>query len=843
MKTPTIRATSRLAASLAIIFALATSSVWAAVIDMGGNTASTTDLSSYKYNNTAIKNNELRNGTLNVTGNQAFSDDTFTFGSGLTLNQTANQWGISGSRTVKFINGAVLNYTSTSDIYFGRTASGQSYNGTSQFILDGGVVNASASLYFSPKAIKYYTDKNVVLNFIMLNDSSLTLPTDKELRFGEVSRDSSYTHATLKVTAAITNSTITAKQVRIGQSSSYISDTANSFNNITFGPGTVLNVGQVYSYAYPAPTVVFDGAKICWNASAGDSIIGQNNGVTTNIYTIGPNGLVIDKQDGFSRTAVSAQASALSGTGGITKTGPGNITWNTGRIGGSAAEPMTFTGPLVVSNGTWTSTLGYAASAFRADGGTLVLSGALSAANVALAATEGGTLTLTGATITDVSPDMTLAGGGTTDYFTRDSAVGTYALDSLTLGEGAVLDLDANATTIDAINATTTSITATSANPATININFTAAPAAGATFTFFETDSADKFAIVPKLGNVPIPNAVSVVDGVLTLTVTADNYTWNGTGTNWGDTGAWTKNAVPADWSDGNNAIFGTANATATLADNAAASEVRFTADATVSGSSTLTAAKVMVSDGVSATISAPTAGSLEKTGAGTLTLGASRTEQTTVSAGTLAMANGATVDGTKLTLGTDTAKPVTFDYGGQTLAFNPASNIPAHMDATLANGKFTNSGTTRIEDCTMRVASDASFAVSGWICVGGSSSSDASTSLSANLVVDGGVVTNSANHLGIGDYGSLGSCSKVLVTNGGEYYSANNIAVAQGSTGYLTVDASKVTAAGEVRFCNEARCQEGEDGYVSVTNGGEIVTKTVMHGIGTGNGFFNFDG
>ena len=61
--------------------------------------------------------------------------------------------------------------------------------------------------------------------------------------------------------------------------------------------------------------------------------------------------------------------------------GAGDITWNTGRIGDSTTEPMTFTGPLVVSNGTWTSTLGYAASAFRADGGTLVLSGALSAAD------------------------------------------------------------------------------------------------------------------------------------------------------------------------------------------------------------------------------------------------------------------------------------------------------------------------------------------------------------------------------------------------------------------------------------------------------------------------------
>ena len=831
--------------SYLLVAVFAFGSLDAAVVDMGGATAETTNLGSYKYGDKGIKDNEFRNGTLNVTGNQEFSPDgVYTFGSGFTVNQTANQWGISGSRTVKFIDGAKLNYTSTSDIYFGRLAGGASYNGTSQFILDGGIVNASASLYFSPKATSGNKDKNVVLNFIMLNNSSLTIPTNKELRFGEVSRDSSYKHKTLKVTAAITNSTITAKQVRIGQTSSYISDAANSFNKITFGPGTVLNVGQVYSYAYPTPTVVFDGAKICWNADAGDSIIGQNNGVTTSIYTIGPNGLVIDKQSGYSRIEVSNMASALSGTGGITKTGPGNITWNNGRIGGSTTNPMTFTGPLVVSNGTWTSTLGYAASAFRADGGTLVLSGALSAENVAFAATEGGTLTLAGATVADASPDLELAGGGRTDYFTRDVTVGAYTLDSLTLGEGAVLDLDGNATEIDAINATTT-IMATADNPATININFSAAPAADTVFMLFETDSADKFTVNPKLGSLTIPHEVSVVNGVLTLTVTADNYTWNGSQSNWGDTGAWTKNGDATTWSDGNNAVFGMANATATLTANAAASEVRFTADATVfgSGSAALTALKVNVAEDVAATISAPTSGSLEKTGEGTLTLGASRTAQTTVSAGTLAMANGATVDGSKLTLGTDAAKPVVFDYGGQQLVFNPESNIPAHMDVALANGEFTNSGTTYIEDSTMRVAGDASFVGTGWICVGGKTSSDTSDSISACLVVDGGTVTNSAYHLSIGDYGDIGSCSKVLVTKGGEYYSANHVSVAQGSTGYLIVDASRVTADGELLFCNEERCVEGENGYVSVTNGGEIVTKAVKYGSGAGNGYFDFDG
>jgi len=674
---------------LAVVFAFAVAqSAWAAVIDMEDNTVSTTDLSAYKYNNTEIKNNELRNGTLNVTGNQGFADGTFTFGSGLTVNQTANQWGISGGRTVKFIDGGTLNYTSTSDIYFGRLASEVTYNGTSQLILDGGIVNASAALYFSPKASSSGYDKNVVLNFIMANDSSLTLPTDKELRFGEVTQANSKKHATVKVTAAITNSTITAKQVRVGQTTSYISNTANSFNAITFGPGTVLNVGQVYSYAYPAPTIVLDGAKICWNADKGDSILGQNDGVPTGVYTIGPNGIVIDKQNGFSRTEVSPYASALSGSGGITKTGPGNITWNYGNIGGNRSNPMTFTGPLVISNGTWTSKLGYAASAFRADGGTLVLTGPLSAANVELAATEGGTLTLAGATITDASPDVTLAGGGSTDYFTRDGVVGTYPLDSFTLGPGAVLELDANATEVDAIAAATTNITATAEDKATIILNFSAAPAGRQTFTLFETDSADKFNIVLKLGSLTPQHTTSVVDGHLVIAIVAESYTWKGTQTYWGDANAWTTGGADATWEDGNSAIFGIANAEAVLASPVVASKVEMLGNATISGSATLTAADVSVADGIAATISAPTYDAMAKTGAGTLTLTQNRTDQTTLADGTLVMAS-ATVDGTKLTIGVDAAKPVTFDYCGQTLLGKWTDYLAPGADITLTNGTF----------------------------------------------------------------------------------------------------------------------------------------------------------
>ena len=503
-----------------------------------------------------------------------------------------------------------------------------------------------------------------------------------------------------------------------------------------------------------------------------------------------------------------------------------------------------FTGALVAKGGTFVSSKGFTATAFKAEGGNLTLSGALSAANVALTATDGGTLTLSGATITDSAPDLTLAGGGTTDYFTRDITVGSYTFDSLTLGEGAVLDLDGNATAIDTISATTTNITATTGNKATININFTSAPAADTAFTFFATDSADKFTVNPKLGSLTIPHEVSVKNGMLTLTIVADDYTWNGLQTNWGDTGAWMKNDAPADWSDGNNAIFSTANATANLAANAAASEVRFTADATVSGSATLTAAKVNVADGVSATISAPTASAIEKTGAGTLTLGASRTDQTTLSEGTLAMANGATVDSAKLTLGTDAAKPVTFDYGGQTFSADLTPALGGY-DVSLTNGNFTSTVKLVVADGTLRVKKDSSVSANGHVAVGGTSDTAASTDINALLEIDGGAVTNSASnkHCIIGDFGEEGSVSRLVVKNGGSYYSRQDIVVGNRSTGYLTVDNSTVEAYGYLYFCYDAECLAGENGYVSLTNNGVLAVQKVTYREGYGNGYFNFDG
>ena len=672
----------------------------------------------------------ITNGTITLT--QSLGSVTagrYTIGNGATLKYGANA-DLNGAWDLNIIDGGTIHQTKSSD---GRLLMPQT-SGDARLTLDNGTFitedSGATSTSSGAESINFgmawlnksaVSGKNLSAKVILRNNSKLSLPNGM-LLIGGARNGGSSTPNTLKVDFAVTNSIVESpnKQIQLGVSNSgWLQNPASSYTKAVFGPGSYITCSQIYAYANPSPSAIFDGATIHLTGSGDSSIIGHSTGVG-DIYTIDLLGLTVDTGD--KALTADDNASSLVGVGGITKIGEGSITWN--KISASGSGAHVFTGPLVVSNGTWTSSLGYAASAFKVDGANsaLVLSGALSAANVALAATDGGRLTLAGATLADASPDLALAGGGTTDYFTRDSAVGSYAFDTLTLGPGAVLDLDADATGSDAISATTTDVTATAANPVTINLNFTAAPAAGRTFAFVATDDAAKFAVNPKLGSLTVPHEMSIVDGVLVMTVTADDYVWNGSQTNWSDADAWTKGGAPATWSDGNNAIFSTANASVTLAADAAASKVAFNADATVSGSATLTASEVAVAADVAASISAPTAGALAKTGAGTLTLGSSRTDQTTLSEGTLAMESGATLDPSKLMLGTDAANPVTLDYSGQTLSGNPADYLGVGMDVTLTNGTFVHTGDVKLNDgncpLSLTVAPDAVLSTSGryWI-------------------------------------------------------------------------------------------------------------------------------
>ncbi len=191
---------------------------------------------------------------------------------------------------------------------------------------------------------------------------------------------------------------------------------------------------------------------------------------------------------------------------------------------------MTFTGPLVVSNGTWTSTLSYAATKFAVDGAdsTLALSGTLTAA----------------------APDFSITAGGTLDLTSEESKDRTAG--TLTFGENAVLKLNGGAMGVDSFSATSLDLAATAANP--VKIEFTdAANISGGAYTLvaitgggtFAAGDETKFALD---ANAPEGSTLSVSGSALVLNVPVTNpATWTGNALDgkFSTPGNWLGNAVP----------------------------------------------------------------------------------------------------------------------------------------------------------------------------------------------------------------------------------------------------------------------------------------------------------
>ena len=171
-------------------------------------------------------------------------------------------------------------------------------------------------------------------------------------------------------------------------------------------------------------------------------------------------------------------------------------------------------------------------------------------------------------------------------------------------------------------------------------------------------------------------------------------YVWNGGNSedSWRTSGNWSKNGTPGDWYDSTAAFFRNAGDAATVDSAVTAASVTFGANATVGGAASLTAPLIVVSNGVSATIAAPTAGTLEKKGPGTLTLSSSRTAQTDIAEGTLVMSGaGTTLDWSDVTLGTVAGKTAILKYeDGATFASNPASINLGHDAAGSVGGGVT---------------------------------------------------------------------------------------------------------------------------------------------------------
>ena len=291
------------------------------------------------------------------------------------------------------------------------------------------------------------------------------------------------------------------------------------------------------------------------------------------------------------------------------------------------------------------------------------------------------------------------------------------------------------------------------------------------------------------------------------------DYTWLGTASNWGDADAWAKDGENATWVEGNNAIFATANATATLADDVTANLLTFSADATVAGPATLTVPTVSVAEDASAVISAPIASAFEKTGAGTLTLTQNRTAATTVTEGTLKMDNATVAD---LTLGTYDGAPVALDYGGQELVRNPHDFIVTGSTVTLTNGIFsTESGADlSIRDdmspgvlpSVLTIAKGATLrettAEKGvYICKGGNGSSTINIA-GGVLEKTGGTTTTLFQHKSVSGRVNINVTEGGLLRFPGKVYAlcGGNIAVTSPSL-YMTFSDSTFSVGGTFNF------------------------------------------
>ena len=506
---------------LAVLFAVATSATLPAradeIVDLGGETISADKTAFSTY-----KDKIIQNGTINLSNSP--SDSTagkYTIGSGATVNYAAGP-GFNGNWDLNIVDGGVMRQTLTSN---GRTLLPFHYgnckftldNGT--FITDDGSTSTGAvalnfAMFWNNNSAAKGVDASVAV--VIRNGSTLSIPNGKLRISGGRENESQAKNPakTAKVDFAVTNSTITVKdQIYIGSnisSSKWVTDAGNSYVHVVFGPGADITCNNIYAYKsiVSDSEVLFDGATLRKGGSDAN-FIGQNTGLSGDIYTIGEGGLTIDIPSDQSFTAGS-NMSVLKGAGGLTKIGAGSITVNS-IVSSSSAKAMTFTGPLVVSNGTYSSSLTYAAMKFAVDGAdsTLALSGTLTAAAPDMAATDGGTLNL------------------------RTGSVVSRTVGAMTLGEGATLAITGGGPGVDSFSAASLALTATAAKPVKIEFDDAGSIPSGTypliTLTgggeFAAGDNA-KFALDE---NAPDGAALSVSGASLVLTVPATNpATWTG---------------------------------------------------------------------------------------------------------------------------------------------------------------------------------------------------------------------------------------------------------------------------------------------------------------------------
>ena len=353
---------------------------------------------------------------------------------------------------------------------------------------------------------------------------------------------------------------------------------------------------------------------------------------------------------------------------------------------------------------------------------------------------------------------------------------------------------------------------------------------------------------------------LSIVDGAITISATPGALTWSGAagvsaawdGANWNG---------GVSWMDGSDAIFATDGAIADVATAATAKSMTFSEGATVTGSAMLTVSEVAVSNGATATISAPFGGAIEKTGAGTLVLTQGPANTLTLVGGTLSM-NGGTYNGFPVVTAETDATLTNGTYGtaGGDFVF-PCGTLRFASDSTLANQANFTLGTSATDAATI-VKDGGDWTVSGnfYICK--------TTAGSTATFIHRGGTMSLGNYLSIGDIagGVLGTMEisggtvnvttaahrtlvgahnegALTVKGGGVLNVAGSLVVAHTASGVVVIDdGGTVTLGSDLIFAYSSDIVG--DGLVNLKTGGSLTVKRIWYNAGTNSVCtFRFDG
>ena len=635
----------------------------------------------------------------------------------------------------------------------------------------------------------------------------------------------------------VTNTTMSAQYIRMYK------NTSATFSNSTLTVARDFNVANdansTCSFRGVSATVRQTGSGNVFNvgvAANATGIVEQFGGDWSCYYLrlgSGNGAKGIFTMDGGTLTAYTELSIGMTGTtsgntftlndGTVTSSGNTNIGRSSGTSGTLVLNGGTFTAKSISSSGSGKIVL---------NGGTLAASAAgtfIPASVPVEVGANGGTIDTAWHNITitpgisDVSGEngtISFVGGGMV------TPVGTLGCSAVTLDAGTSLAVaDTNKSFIENLSV---DFSANGAGDGALVLTNTTANG---------TFSAADLAAITLTGNAGNRYALVLADGNTTIRVVdtlAGEYVWNdgASEADWTAAGKWSKGGVAGDWFNSTHAAFANSGDKATLSADVTAVDVTFRADAEVlAGGGTLTVPAVIVSNGVAAAIAAPIAGPLTKDGAGTLTLATSRmTDATVLSEGTLAFSGTASIDWTKLTFGTDSAKPVTLRMEQNATIANRPSSWYVGNDANITSTivKASDDMTLNIMFLGSAAGANTSFIhESGTMTIASTVDlGKVDTASHTYFEVAGGTVThNGYIHMG------ASSPATMTVKTGAKYEAPTDngygIIVAGQAKGTLNVQGGEVYLLGPINMCYYGN--KSPVGTVNVTDGGLVTCERII--------------